>query len=267
VVLMALVAVDCLVKKPKWPRGMLVGLAAAIKLTPAAFLLFFLLRRDYRATVTGILSFLAATGIGFLLAWDSSVKYWSSTLFDTGRVGAPHYTSNQTIMAVLARLGIESATRNALWLLLSLVVLALAVVGIRRAFAASRDTMALTLNAFAALLVSPVSWSHHWVWGIPAVLTLAVVGLRNRAQLPIGLATTGAVLFLVSPHSWLPSSGDRELRWAAWQQVVGSSYVYFAAAVLILAAFAKSLWREHATDNPVDQASTATAEISEVVAI
>ena len=138
---------------------------------------------------------------------------------------------------------------------------------IRRAFAASRDTMALTLNAFAALLVSPVSWSHHWVWGIPAVLTLAVVGLRNRAQLPIGLATTGAVLFLVSPHSWLPSSGDRELRWAAWQQVVGSSYVYFAAAVLILAAFAKSLWREHATDNPVDQASTATAEISEVVAI
>ena len=49
--LMALVAVDCLVDRPRWPRGMLIGIAAAIKLTPAVFLLYFLLRRDYRAAL------------------------------------------------------------------------------------------------------------------------------------------------------------------------------------------------------------------------
>ena len=46
VALMALVAADCLAAAPRWPRGALVGLAAAVKLTPAAFVLFFLLRRD-----------------------------------------------------------------------------------------------------------------------------------------------------------------------------------------------------------------------------
>jgi len=53
---MALVALDCLVAKPKWPRGMLIGVAAAIKLTPAVFVLFFLLRRDYRSAVTAAVS-------------------------------------------------------------------------------------------------------------------------------------------------------------------------------------------------------------------
>ncbi len=49
IVLMALVTLDCLTVEPRWPRGVLTGLAAAVKLTPAAFVLFFLLRRDYRA--------------------------------------------------------------------------------------------------------------------------------------------------------------------------------------------------------------------------
>jgi hypothetical protein len=66
VVLMALVALDCLVEKPRWPRGLLVGLAAAIKLTPAAFVLFFLGRRDTPAAAVAAVTALAAT------AWASS---------------------------------------------------------------------------------------------------------------------------------------------------------------------------------------------------
>ena len=59
--LMALVAIDCLVARPRWPRGMLVGIAAAIKLTPAAFVLYFLLRRDYRSAATAAVSGAVAT--------------------------------------------------------------------------------------------------------------------------------------------------------------------------------------------------------------
>jgi alpha-1,2-mannosyltransferase len=66
--LMALVSADCLVVGPRWPRGALVGIAAAVKLTPAAFVLFFVLRRDWRAAGLAALSFCACTGIGFLLA-------------------------------------------------------------------------------------------------------------------------------------------------------------------------------------------------------
>ena len=184
VALMALVSADCLVVAPRWPRGALVGIAAAVKLTPAAFVLFFLLRRDWRAAGLAALSFCACAGIGFLLAWHDSVEYWTSVIFQASRPGSPAYAANQSIQGVLARAGLDphSPAGAVTWLVLSAVVVALACLGMRRAFAASADAWALSLNAFACLLISPISWSHHWVWGETAVLTLAILGWRGRAR-------------------------------------------------------------------------------------
>jgi len=242
VALMALVSADCLAAGPRWPRGALVGIAAAVKLTPAGFVLFFALRRDWRAAGLAALSFCACTGIGFVFAWHDSVEYWTSVIVQAGRPGSPAYAANQSIQGVLARAGLNphSPAGAVTWLVLSAVVVALACRGMRRAFAASADAWALSLNAFACLLISPISWSHHWVWGETAVLTLAILGWRGRALIPgrLGLASAavGAVLFAVSPQWWFPSGGNRELHWAAWEQAVGSSYVIFAEAVLLAAS-------------------------------
>jgi alpha-1,2-mannosyltransferase len=264
VALMALVSADCLVAAPRWPRGALVGIAAAVKLTPAAFVLYFLLRRDWRAAVLAALSFCACAGIGFLLAWHASVEYWTSVIDQTSRAGSPAYAANQSIQGVLARAGLDprSVAGTVTWLVLSAGVVALACLGMRTAIAASADAWALSLNAFAGLLISPISWSHHWVWGETAVLTLAILGWRGLARdrrhdtmehpgltgrpggaglmagrLCLAFAVAGAVLFAVSPQWWFPSGGSRELHWAAWEQAVGSSYVIFAAVVLLAAAW------------------------------
>ena len=266
VALMALVAADCLVVAPRWPRGALVGIAAAVKLTPAAFVLYFLLRRDRRAACRAALSCCACAGIGFALAWRDSVEYWTSVIVQTSRVGSSAYAANQSIQGVLARAGLDprSPAGAVTWLVLSAVVVTLACLGMRRAFAASADAWALSLNAFAGLLISPISWSHHWVWGETAVLTLAILGWRGlawdrrhggmehpgrtgrpdgTALMPgrrwLAIAAVGAVLFALSPQWWFPSGGNRELHWAVWEQAVGSSYVIFATAVLLAAA-----WRQ-----------------------
>jgi hypothetical protein len=105
VVLMTLVTLDCLAETPRWPRGALTGLAAAVKLTPAAFVLFFLLRRDYRAAAWAGLSFAAATAVGFAAAWHDSVHYWTRTVYQPGWAGNPASASNQCIVAFLARAG------------------------------------------------------------------------------------------------------------------------------------------------------------------
>jgi alpha-1,2-mannosyltransferase len=263
VALMALVSADCLVVAPRWPRGALVGIAAAVKLTPAAFVLFFLLRRDWRAAGLAAISFCGCVGIGFALAWRDSVEYWTSVVFQVGRAGSPAYAANQSIQGMLARAGLDphSAAGAATWLVLSAVVVALAALGMRRALAASLDAWALSLNAFACLLISPISWSHHWVWGETAVLTLAILGWGGRAhfrghdpsqhrgwpgrpdgsrlrpgRLCLAAAAIGTVQFAVSPQWWFPSGGNRELHWAAWEQAVGSSYVIFAAVILLAAA-------------------------------
>ena len=236
VVLMTLVAADCLLAAPRWPRGALVGLAAAVKLTPAAFVLFFLCRGDRRAAGTAAVSFAACTAAGFLLAGHDSARYWTSIVLQTGRPGSPVYATNQSIQALVGRAGLAPHTPagTAAWLVLSAAILAAAWAGMRRALAHAEDAWALSLNAFAALLISPISWSHHWVWGEMAMLVLAIRSLRQRHRGGLAAAIAGLVVFAAAPQWWFPSGQNRETHWAAWQQVLGSSYVIYAVVLLLL---------------------------------
>jgi peptidoglycan/LPS O-acetylase OafA/YrhL len=196
-VLMVLVAIDCLIVRRGWPRGILVGIAAALKLTPAAFILWFLIRRDWRGALRSLVSFGVVTGIAFVLDPHDSLRYWSSTVFNTGRIGDAAFFDNQSITGVLARFGLTGAPRELLWLTLAAGVLALAALGMRRALAAGQPVLALSVNAVAVLLCSPVSWSHHWVWAVPLVLSLGALGVRSRSVPIIAATAVSLVVFLL----------------------------------------------------------------------
>lgn len=234
-ILMALVALDCLVDHPRWPRGLLIGIAAAVKLTPAAFVLFFLLRRDYRAAAVAAGSGIAATALGFVVAPRESFAFWLGN--PTGGVSGSPFFTNQTLQAVLVRAGVDGTARTVGWVLLSAAVLALAVPVIRRAPA----PLALVATAGVALLASPTSWSHHWVWVAPALLVAAASAWRARSVGWTMVTVAAAVVFVLAPHRLgLPRSGEAELGWDVWQQVVGSTYVWFTA-LLMIAMFLR--WR------------------------
>jgi alpha-1,2-mannosyltransferase len=241
IVLMALVAIDCLTPNARWPRGSLVGLAAAIKLTPGAFVLFFLLRRDWRAAGTATASFLVATGAGVLLAGHDSVQYWTSTVFDASRVGGLTYAANQSLVGVLARLALSHPAATVAWVVAAVVVIGSTWRGMHRALAGEQDCLALSLNGLAGLLISPISWSHQWVWCVPALLSLAAAGMRLRAHGPMVATAAGFALFVAGPQWWFPRGDLRELDWSLWQQVVGSAYVAFAAIILVYAATSMSV--------------------------
>jgi alpha-1,2-mannosyltransferase len=248
--LMALVAVDCLAARSRWPRGALVGLAAAIKLTPAAFVLFFLLRRDYRSAAIAMVSAVVATGVGALVAPGPSLRYWAGGLAGAGGVsGSPFYT-NQTFQAVLTRIGLDGLELKACWVVLSVAVLLLAAPVIRRAPA----PLALVSTAGVALLVSPTSWSHHWVWIAPALLVVGVSAWRARSPLWGAVTAALVVTFTVAPFQFLPHDDHGlERTWTAIQQVVGASYVIVTVAVYVLLWLA---WRRRpavgSTSRPVD---------------
>ncbi|WP_239476895.1 glycosyltransferase 87 family protein [Nocardia arizonensis] len=235
-VLMAAITLDALVRKPFWPRGMLIGIAVSVKLVPAGYLLYFLLRRDWKAAGTLVASAIAAVGVGFLLFPDDSAEYWFDKLADTGRIGPPYFASNQSLKGLAFRLGVPDSAATVIWIGLSVVAVALAAVWMRRLIDAGATVAALLVNAAAVLLVSPVSWSHHWVWVAPAFVVAAdsiVRGRRGRRY--VGAVGAITVLFLIGPHFLLPHSKDRELDWAWWQQLIGSSYVWVTFAVLVVA--------------------------------
>ncbi|WP_280498982.1 glycosyltransferase 87 family protein [Nocardia cyriacigeorgica] len=235
-VLMAAVALDCLVRKPFWPRGMLIGIAVSVKLIPAGYLLYFLLRKDWKAAGTLIASAVGAVGLGFLIFPSDSVEYWFHTLADTGRIGPPYYAGNQSLKGLAFRLGVSDSLATLIWISLSLIAIGLAALWMRRLIEAGASVAALMVNAAAILLVSPVSWSHHWVWVAPALLVTADAIARGRRNpLLIGAVTAMTVMFLIGPHWLLPHGADRELDWAWWQQIIGSGYVITTFAVFVIA--------------------------------
>ncbi|MFI9381329.1 glycosyltransferase 87 family protein [Kutzneria sp. NPDC052558] len=228
--LMALVVVDCLAVKRF--RGVLVGLAAAIKLTPAVFVLYFLVKRDWKAAAHSMASFVAFGLVGFLFAPNDSREYWFSTVFDPSRIGGLAYMNNQSIRGLLHRLHPLPVVETLLWAVLTIMVLALAWRAARRA---ANDVIALTAIAVAGLLASPVSWSHHWVWAAPAFLALGWQLWLTRAWKWAPALVAAAAVFWLAPFQWLPHGDDRELDWSLWQHILGNAYVWLGIGLLALA--------------------------------
>lgn len=232
VVLMTLVIADCVPRRTPWPRGVLVGIAIALKLTPAVFVVYFLVRRDRRAALTALASFLACTAVGFVLAWRDSREYWTVTVHHTDRIGSAALNTNQNIAGALARVGMSHSTHFMLWTLACFAVLALTIWAARRT---ACDVPALICVALFGLVVSPVSWSHHWVWALPTVLVSAVLAYRLRSA-PLALvAATGTALMMWIPLELLPKHHEETASW--WRQLLGMSYVWWALATIIVVGF------------------------------
>ncbi|QFG22932.1 glycosyltransferase 87 family protein [Actinomadura sp. WMMB 499] len=258
VLLMGLVAVDCLIERPRWPRGMLVGIALAVKVAPAAFLLFFLLRRDVRALVVSGVTALAATAVGFAAMPETAWNYFSGGLAPVRAISGVPMAANQNLRAVLARFDVPGA--QAWWLLLVLLVVAATAAGMWWALRDRDPALALMINALGALLAAPIAWTHHWVWVAPALVVLAGRALRYRSW---GWAAAAAATFAVFSYGWyerLPMLENRELDWSLAQHVPGDAYA--GAGVLLLlgvVVLAVRGLRESRT-GPVERAGREAAE-------
>ncbi|MEH1012676.1 glycosyltransferase 87 family protein [Micromonospora sp. CPCC 206060] len=157
-----------------------IGLASSIKLTPALFIVYLMLTRQWRAAFTAIGTAAGVTLGTFAVAGRDSATYFTSVLWQTERVGAADMTPNQSLAGVLARLYDSIETPGLLWLSFSVLMLAL---GLSRAMSARADgdeLTAFTLVGLTTNVISPISWSHHLVWVIPAVVVLADAAVRRR---------------------------------------------------------------------------------------
>lgn len=241
VVLMTLVLADCVPRRTPWPRGMLLGLAIALKLTPAVFLLYFLLRRDIHTLLRTAAATVVASLAGFVLAWTDSIEYWTETVRNTDRIGTATLNTNQNIAGALARLGLAEGPRFVLWVIACFMVLALTVWAARRALRSGADeapVLALICVAMFGLVVSPVSWSHHWVWSLPTLLVTGVLAYRMRhvrlASVYLTLVTAvGLALMVWTPITLL--TPHHETAASVLRQLAGGSYLWWALAVIIVA--------------------------------
>jgi alpha-1,2-mannosyltransferase len=224
VFLMLAVLVDLLRPDRRW-SGVLVGLAAGVKLTPLVFVVLLVLVGRRAAAGRATLAFAGTVAVGFVVAPGSSATYWAHRLVDASRVGPPGLAHNQSVYGALTRL-LDGPPPTLLWLAvagpLSLAVLAVGAGWWRR----GDRVLGTCLGAVAMLLASPISWSHHWVWAVPVALAL-----WERHRWAAGAWTA---VFVARPIVWAPYGRHREYGWSPPEHVVGNAY--------LLAALAFSLW-------------------------
>lgn len=237
-ILAAAVAVDVLVPSVRWPRGLLVGLAVAVKLTPVLFIGYFLLTRQWRAAVVSSVTAMLATLASWISLPANSVQYFRSLPALQTRVGDLELASNQSLWGVIVRVAGLDSVRGQLWATATMLLLTIAAVAIAVNYRRGDACAAMLAAALAGVLCSPVSWNHHWVWLSAAATYFLIRWTRTRAASDLLIGATVAVITVVAPWTFLPSYDERERLWNPLQHLAGSAWAL--ASVLILFAFAST---------------------------
>ncbi|MBV9796220.1 MAG: DUF2029 domain-containing protein [Actinobacteria bacterium] len=250
----------------RW-KGIGVGLAAGIKLTPLIFIVYLLATRRIRAGLVSLATFAVTVVVGFIVLPTASHDFWFSNL-----EGKTRFTvQNQSIDGILARLLPGQVAGHNIWLASALVV---GVAGLTVAALASRRGYELTgvvVCAVTGLLISPISWSHHWVWAVVPGLALTVAGDRRGwserrwANWTARAVSTAVLLFLfvmwptrqpvghlteLLPRGFLrmvPYGNGLEKTWHGWQLIQGNYYVITGAVAIAAVGVYLALgsWRAH----------------------
>lgn len=219
VVLLALVLLD-LTGRSRW-RGVGLGVAAAVKLTPLLFVAYLLLTRQFRAAGTALAAFAGATALGFAVAPGDSVQFWlRGTFAAANRISAVDGASNHSVTGLVGRLGGSPTAGTVAAVALGILTLVVAV-RLRE-----DPLLALTVVGLGSAACAPFAWSHHYVWCVPLLVLL--VDRRRWAGVAVALVATAAVVTrlpgpAVGP---IPATGAISLQ----------PDVYLAGFALLLAA-------------------------------
>jgi alpha-1,2-mannosyltransferase len=209
----------------RWWKGALTGVAAGIKLVPLIFVPYLLVTRRFREAAATVAGFLATVAVGFAVLPHDSSQWWLHGMFaaDGNRTGFMGWAGNQSLRAIITRFAGSVAAGQDPWIAAALVAL---IAGMTAAYLLNRagyPVPALLATALTGLLVSPVSWDHHWVWIALAVAVTAhyavAAARRGRSAIGAGPAAGMAAARRTARWLWALAAGMVFL-FAAWPDAI-----------------------------------------------
>ncbi|HMK93371.1 MAG TPA: glycosyltransferase 87 family protein, partial [Thermoleophilia bacterium] len=245
-ILLAAVLVDLSGRTRRLPQGVLVGLAAGIKLLPGLFVVYYAVTGRTRAALVALATSVVTVLLGLAVAPRASYAYWTKLLYEQRRVGFADALLNQSLRSAAVRLHWS----HLVYVAAVVAIAALGTLASARLDRRGERLLGVCVFATTGLLVAPISWIHHWVWAGPvaiALLILAWRGRRGRWRLPLAIAAViWVAAFMTWPFRlqlalWLPAA----LRgWAGELYVVaGLTLVMIAGVVTMVQARRVTSWR------------------------
>src|SRR5580700_8623321 len=192
--------------RTRWWHGFGIGIAAGVKLTPLVFIPYLLLIRKYRQAATATAVFACTAALGYAILPRDSRTYWADGLFlKANRIVFLGTRGNQSLRGIVTRLAGSVNSGSTPWIVLAVLVVIAGLVTAAVLYRAGQPVPAMLACALTGLLVSPLSWDHHWVWVAPAIALLAHLGARARGLVRAAWWVAGGVLVLVFgawPQLW-----------------------------------------------------------------
>ncbi len=219
------------------PRGLLVGIAAAVKLIPLVFVPYLFVTRQARAAWVALATFVVCSAVPAALDPRVSWAYWTRYVNDVQRVGVVYFISNQSLRAVIDRID-HRVVSVGVTTVLGVVVLVAGIGLARWACRSSSTILGVLVCATTGLLVSPITWAHHMVWAVPVLIWLAWG--EDRPAFGRVWAAAGTVLFWWAPIWSVSDQPSQELAEHGWRLIAGNSF--FLAMVTFMIGIAVMLW-------------------------
>ena len=264
-VLMALIIWDLTqpdTPRSRWWKGFATGVAAGVKLVPLIFIPYLLLARKFRQAAMACAGFAFTVLLGFAVLPRDSSAWWFGGLFaQSGRTGFPGWAGNQSVDGLITRLAGSVAAGRPAWAAAAVLSGAAGVVAAAVLDRKGHGMLAVLMAALTGLLISPISWDHHWVWIAPGAMTAVYYAVRaarrgaRTAAVACGIAAAAIVVWFASwptslfgarPHLghdslgliWIPPNtppgdylwhGDQpgyaEYHWHGLELITGNAYI------------------------------------------
>ncbi len=228
--LLAVIMADLAAPRRRRWKGAGIGIAAGIKLTPLIFIPYLLLTGRRRAALVALVTFGVTVALGLVLLPTDSVAYWGGKFGTPG--DGPERLVDQSIDGLVQRAMHGGTSALAVWLVLAALTftggLVTAAVASRRGW----ELLGIVVCAVTGLLISPISWTHHWVYVIPGLALLA-----SRPPQPPGMdrATAGhpAVSSAVAGAGRVAAGAVVVGLFAMWPARSGPNGYYDPSAALV----------------------------------
>jgi alpha-1,2-mannosyltransferase len=241
--LMVLIVWDMCQPDRRWWKGAGVGVAAGIKLVPLIFIPYLILAGRLRQAAAATAAFLGSVVIGFALLPHASAKWWLTGYFlHANNVGDVKSLLNQSLLGLVARSIGSVRHATPAWLGLSVVIVVLGLGAAAVLDRAGRTVAGWLTCALTGLLVSPISWDHHWVWVVPAMALFTDTALRARGAARWawwGLAVAMAALL----GAWAPLPLGEIYALHGGISVIGSNLFVLVGFVMLAVAIGAA-WHE-----------------------
>jgi alpha-1,2-mannosyltransferase len=200
---------------------------------PGVFIVYLWLSGRRRAAVTAAVTALAWTLGTWLLLPGDSVTYWTSAIFQSGRLGSNAGTSNQSLRGILLREFLPGQAPGALWAVLAVAVAAVGFAVARRLARQGRNMEGIAVTALLWVLLSPVSWIHHFVVVVVVIGAILADG-RSRSRVATAVAT--AAFFALTIPWWGQSLLGRPAVPVLAARVVEDAFGIAAVMLIVIIA-------------------------------